>query len=601
MLSQRIALFSNLLVSSSQAERPLFRTRLKETVELMAQSHLGLIQGDKQLGLPGTMSPTVRAMYFSGPNPLDMQISTYEKTANALLQERDDALTPDNHLLKYINSQASISLLNALDQVVRQYQMEGEISIKILKNIETILWLATLLLLMSEVALIFHPFAKHLRAVIGKLQDTTNELELHKVNLEALVRSRTSELEHKSKELAEAKEAALSLAKLKADFLANMSHEIRTPMNAIVGLSHLALNKEVPDEVRDYLEKINTSSESLLGILNDILDFSKIEAGKLAIEHTPFNLNIVLDNLYNLFSFRAKEKQLEFSIEVAKGTPTYLIGDSLRIQQLLSNVVGNAIKFTEQGHVLLHVGQHPSESAKVKLTFSVEDSGIGMTAAEQQKLFIPFCQADNSTTRRFGGTGLGLTISRNLLRLMGSDFHVVSVPGKGTTFSFDLLLDIATPEQRIEPNHSHGERKAGVLTTELSQRGETLQGCRILVAEDNRINQLVVKEFLQLSGITVDIANNGLEALQLLEQNSYAAILMDVHMPEMGGVEATKLIRKNTELSHLPIIALTAGVTQEEHDNCKSSGMNDFVPKPFNPENLIATLTRWIKNKPSRE
>ncbi len=394
-----------------------------------------------------------------------------------------------------------------------------------------------------------------------------------------------------------ARESAESLARSKSDFLANMSHEIRTPMNAIIGLSHLALNKDISAEVRDYLEKINTSSESLLGILNDILDFSKMEAGKLAIEYKPFSLNIVLDNLYNLFSFRAIEKHLNLGIEVAKDTPTDLVGDSLRIQQVLSNVLGNAIKFTEHGHVFLHVKRDHSETSRARLIFSIEDSGIGMTSEEQKKLFTPFSQADSSTTRRFGGTGLGLAISRNLLQLMGSDFHVVSIPGKGTTFSFDLLLDIASPNQRVEPIRRSGERKVGTHFGELRERGEVLRGCRILVAEDNHINQQVVKEFLQLSGITVDIANNGIEALQLLEQHTYDAVLMDAHMPEMGGVEATRHIRSKPELSALPVIALTAGVTQDERDNCKASGMNDFIAKPIIPEELIGVLIYWVIRK----
>ncbi len=398
-------------------------------------------------------------------------------------------------------------------------------------------------------------------------------------------------------ELRNAKELAEQAARIKAEFLANMSHEIRTPMNGIIGLSRLALNKKIPGDVREYLEKISASSESLLGILNDILDFSKIEAGKLVVEHVAFNLNTILVNLNNLFSLHAEAKHLGFHIHVVPGTPVDLVGDALRIQQVLSNLLGNALKFTTSGHIRLNVGLVRMESSTARLRFSVEDSGIGMSAGEQVKLFRPFSQADNSTTRRFGGTGLGLAISRRLLQLMGSDFHVVSVPGRGTTFSFDLSLGVAASGPQHETERRQIERKTGALSSELRARGEMLRGRRILVAEDNLINQQVVREFLQLSGVSVDIAGNGREALQLLERGAYDAILMDVHMPEMGGVEATEIIRRQPRYAHLPIIALTAGVTQEERERCERGGMNDFVAKPINPEELISMLGYWVGRK----
>lgn len=402
---------------------------------------------------------------------------------------------------------------------------------------------------------------------------------------------------HAEREARAAKAEADRANQAKGTFLASMSHEIRTPMNAIIGLSQLALNKEVPDQVRDYLEKINTSSESLLGILNDILDFSKIEAGMLSIEYAPFDLNAVLDNLENLFSARAEEKHLDLNIEVPPDIRVNLIGDSLRIAQVLCNLVGNAIKFTAEGRVAVQLALLESQPTQVKIRFSVTDSGIGISEEDQLKLFKPFSQVDTSITRRFGGTGLGLAISHKLVQLMGSEFKVQSELGQGTTFSFDLVLGVASNETRRQAGIRQRKRRAGDLGIALRARGEQLSGVRILVAEDNRINQQVVKEFLQLSGISVDIASNGQEALEKLACNEYAAVLMDVNMPVMGGVEATGKIRSQSRFDALPVIALTAGVTQQERDSCLACGMNDFVTKPINPQNLIGVLCQWIKRE----
>ncbi|WP_020484476.1 CHASE domain-containing protein [Methylomonas sp. MK1] len=416
--------------------------------------------------------------------------------------------------------------------------------------------------------------------------------------LQSVVRD-LSEQKRVEQALIEAKEAAESMAAFKSEFLANMSHEIRTPMNAVIGLSQLALNKPVSDEVRDYLQKIHSSSVSLLGILNDILDFSKMEAGKLGVEQAEFNLNNVLDNLHSLFALYAAEKRLDFKIEVAPNVPLSLVGDALRLQQILSNLLGNALKFTEQGSVSLRVALLDLNEAQARLRFSVVDTGIGIPEADLPKLFQSFSQLDASITRRFGGTGLGLSISQKLLQLMGSDFHVESTPGQGSNFSFDLVLGVAAQQADLSAVRPHTETQAAGLTKALAEQGSALRGMRILVAEDHAINQKILQEFLALCGVSVDLAGNGRDALALLAEHAYDAVLMDIHMPVMSGLAATEEIRRNPDYKALPIIALSAGVTEEERDKCLASGMNEFVVKPIQPIQLVEVLCRQIGRGPA--
>ena len=421
--------------------------------------------------------------------------------------------------------------------------------------------------------------------MIAALSASEKKIREQQELLEQKVKDRTDQL-------AEATRKAQAANQAKSEFLANISHELRTPMNGVIGMLDIALDHELSGELVEQLQTAQHCTHSLLSLLNDILDLSKIEAGKMTLEKIPFDVRAVVAECIKAHQPKAQENSVELRSEVSPGVPREIVGDPLRIRQILSNLVSNAVKFTEHGTVALRMDGEFERGSEFTLRFTVEDNGTGIPADKLLYIFDEFTQANGSVSRKYGGTGLGLAITRRLVELHGGEIKVTSELGRGAVFTVQLSCEAVMPG--VATPH------IAVPAPAMLQPGSSNSTARILVVEDNQVNQKVVTAVLRKRGFHIELANDGQEALAKLENcEAFNLVLMDVQMPVLDGLEATRLIRKESRWKSLPIIAMTAHAMNGDKERCLEAGMSGYISKPVHPSLLLSTVDEFLLQKTS--